>query len=200
MVPTERTPPETLTARVLAAALELYDEVGYSAVTIDDIQRRSGVDLGAIHDQFGDEAEIAGAVYVKALGGFQLGLMQMLVDESVAEDGIRGGVGHYLRWVDTQRAEARFLMQRRDAKVVAASRADLDTLNHQTFGAMERWYRPFARAGQLRDLPLPLAYAVWFGPAHEYARVVLEGKGRGNLLDAETPLTDAAWAALRSSR
>jgi AcrR family transcriptional regulator len=190
--------------RVLDTALRLFDLMGYSATTIKDIKLQSEVSVGTIYHYFGNKEGIAGALYVDSLAAWRRGLAQALARSS-AEDGVRAAVGHHLSWCDANRARARFLLRRRETEVADLIRADIDGLNRLTFETIELWYRPHVTAGELRDLPLPLLYAVWFGPAQEYARVELEhgavepGARRSlpSLADAAPALADAAWAALR---
>jgi AcrR family transcriptional regulator len=185
---------------VLDAALELFDSAGYSATTIEDIRLQSEVSIGSIYHHFGNKEGIAGALYVESLKDFRRGLDSAL-SRAGAEEGVRAAVAHHLGWCAANPARARFLMRRRETEVAAATRADVDGLNRLTFGSIERWYRPHVTAGEIRDLPLALLYAIWFGPAQEYARTALErehSKKLPTFADAEPQLADAAWAALRS--
>jgi AcrR family transcriptional regulator len=185
--------------RVLDVALRLFDLMGYSATRITDIKLQSEVSVGTIYHHFGNKEGIAGALYVDSLADWRRGLNQALAG-TASEDGVREAVGHHLSWCDDNRARARFLMRRRETEVDDLVRTEIEGLNRRTFETIELWYRPHVVAGDLRDLPLPLLYAVWFGPAQEYARTVLEhGRSRGlpSLADAEPALADAAWAALR---
>ncbi|SHF70361.1 transcriptional regulator, TetR family [Jatrophihabitans endophyticus] len=49
-------------ARLLAAAAEVFDEVGYLAATLDEIVSRAGVAKGALYFHFGSKGELAAAV------------------------------------------------------------------------------------------------------------------------------------------
>jgi AcrR family transcriptional regulator len=187
--------------RALAAALELFDRQGYSATTIDDIRRQSEVSVGSLYHHFRNKEGIAAALYVDALRDFRRGLLEDALPSAGAEQGVRAAVAHHLRWCDANRAQARFLMRRRETEVADLVHEDVDGLNRQTFETIELWYWPHVTAGELRELPLALLYAVWFGPAQEYARIVLESGHSRNLpglTEAEPALADAAWAALRS--
>lgn len=190
-------PPRTSRDKVLDAALKLFDENGYVATTIEDVRLQSEVSVGSIYHHFGSKEGIAGALYVDSLDGFQRGLLAALRGEG-AEAGVRAGVAQHLGWVEANRARARFLMRRREAEVVAVSKADVALLNNRLFAALAEWHGPLAAAGAIRDLEIPLLCAIWWGPAQEYARGVLEsGRGAKSLLaDAEPALADAAWAAL----
>jgi AcrR family transcriptional regulator len=185
--------------RVLDTALRLFDLLGYSATTIKDIKLQSEVSVGTIYHHFGNKEGIAGALYVDSLIDWRRGLGEALGRTS-AEDGVRDAVGHHLSWCDANPARARFLMRRRETEVDDLVRAEVDGLNRLTFETIALWYRPHTTSGEIRELPLPLLYAVWFGPAQEYARVVLERVPSETLPDlrgAEPALADAAWAALR---
>jgi AcrR family transcriptional regulator len=185
---------------VLEAALKLFDEVGYGAATVEDIHRRAEVGIGSIYHHFGSKEGIAGALYVQALADFQRGLALALAENPEAERGVRAAVGYHLRWVEVNAARARFLMRRRETEVAQVNQAGIDLMNRETFAAIEEWYRPLAKAGEIRTLPMPVLYASWFGPAQEYARVALERAKHVSVIGAERALADAAWAALRSSR
>lgn len=189
-------------AKVLDAALKMFDTDGYSAATIEDIKLQSEVSVGTIYHHFGNKEGIAGALFVESLEDFRRGLNQALGRKSGAEQGVRAVVAHHLSWCAANPARARFLMRRRETEVVAVNRAEVDAINGHTFETIEHWYRPHVEAGEIRDLPLPLLYAVWLGPAQEYARTVLEqlvpSPRLPSLAKAEPMLADAAWVALRT--
>lgn len=212
VLPVSWKPSPTAAEKTLTAALELFDDLGYSATTIEMIRSRADVSIGSIYHRFGSKEGIAGALYLRSLLDFQRGLSVVLHDHRDAETAVRAGVGQYLRWVDFDHPRARFLMRRRETEVTRVNSHDVDAVNRKTFGEMEEWHRAHVDAGAIRDLSLPLLYAVWFGPAQEYARQALDGalrltrsssSGRSpdgrhsQLLDAEPALADAAWAALR---
>jgi AcrR family transcriptional regulator len=186
--------------RVLDESLRLFDLMGYSATTIKDIKLQSEVSVGTIYHYFGNKEGIAGALYVDSLDEWRRGLNNAL-GRTAAEEGVRRAVEHHLRWCDANPARARFLMRRRETEVADLVREQVDGLNRLTFETIHLWYSPHVGAGELRELPLPLLYAVWFGPAQEYARTALERETTASmpsLPDAAPALADAAWAALRA--
>ncbi len=190
-------PPPRQVDKVLEAALRLFDDFGYSAATIEDIRLQSDVSIGSIYHHFGSKEGIAGALYSESLRSFQQGLLGALRATRDAETGVRSAVGHHLSWVDANPARARFLLRRRETEVVRLNKPRVRGLNRLLFAEIEQWHRPLAESGDLRDMPLPLLLAIWFGPAQEYARQALERPQPPTLLDAEPALADAAWAALR---
>jgi hypothetical protein len=62
------------------------------------------------------------------------------------------------------------------------------------------WWRPHARYGALRDLPLDLAHALWLGPVQEYCRVWLAGRAAVAPRQAAPVLADGAWQALKGDQ
>jgi AcrR family transcriptional regulator len=192
-----------LTARekVLEAALALFSTHGYSATTIEDIKLRSDVSVGVIYHHFGSKEGIAGALYVQSLHDFQRGLVSAIDrQEPGAERAVKAAVGCHLEWIDANRARAGFMLRRRETEVTDANRSEIKKLNHRLLEDIETWYRPRVEAAEIRDLPMPLLYSIWFGPTQEYARSVLDGplsNGGTRLADSQPILAAAAWAALR---
>jgi len=185
----------------LTEALKLCTVHGYSGTTIEDVKLQSEVSVGVIYHHFGSKEGIAGALYLRSLNDFQRGLVTSIAKRgNSAEQSVRAGVEDHLGWIDANRARALFMMRRRETEVVEASRADASRLNFRFFEDLEIWYRPRVEADEIRELPLPLLCAIWFGPAQEYARAMLDGPEpqRDRLLtDAAPALADAAWAALK---
>lgn len=187
--------------KVLETALRLFDRQGYSATTIEDVKSQSDVSVGVIYHHFGSKEGIAGALYVESLTDFQRGLVRAIdLPEPGAQHAIQAAVGYHLGWMDQNRARAAFMLRRRETEITQANRSDVGQLNQRLLAEIELWYRPRVEADEIRDLPLPLLYAIWFGPTQEYARTVLDGplpKRGTRLSDATAELAGAAWAALR---
>lgn len=186
---------------MLAAALELFDAEGYSATTIEDIKLQSEVSVGVIYHHFGSKEGIAGALYVQSLHDFQRGLVRAIDRRKPgAERAVKAAVAYHLEWMDENRSRAAFMLRRRETEITQANRSDVSQLNQRLLEEIEFWYRPRVEGNEIRNLPLPLLYSIWFGPTQEYARSVLDGplpKRGTKLADSAPALADAAWAALR---
>jgi hypothetical protein len=106
-------------------------------------------------------------------------------------------VNAVLRWcLDDDPEAARFLLTAADAARGAAG-DELRDANRDFFATVLGWWRPLVKAGELRDLDLDLAHAIWLGPALEYCRLRLAGRTRVARRRAQRELAAAAWQALR---
>ena len=76
--------------RVLGAARDLFDEVGYEAAAVRDIARRAGVSVGSVFTSFGGKADLLGAVMADRLESLYAELDRLVPH-------LRGGVLDRLR-------------------------------------------------------------------------------------------------------
>ncbi|HTZ86375.1 MAG TPA: helix-turn-helix domain-containing protein [Solirubrobacteraceae bacterium] len=180
--------------RLLSAALARFAVEGALAATLEDIRRDAGVSTGALYHHFPDKAALAAALYVELTVDFQEGFLAELRAHPDAEGGVRAGVRFYLRWVSANRAAAAFLLGERPA-----ADADLRERNRRFFAQATSWWEAHAHYGVLRELPFELINALWLGPAQEYTRHWLAGRGKRVPLAASDALADAAWRSLRAS-
>ena len=64
--------------RVLQAARDLFDEVGYDDAAIREIARRAGVSVGSVFTTFGGKADLLGAVMNDRLAGLYAELDRLI--------------------------------------------------------------------------------------------------------------------------
>jgi AcrR family transcriptional regulator len=186
--------PRSARERLLSAALARFDAEGALGATLEDVRRDAGVSVGALYHHFPDKAALAGALYADLIGAFQDGFVGELRTRSDAEEGVKAGVRFYLRWVVANRAAASFLLGGRPKHS-----AELSQRNREFLGAVTDWWTAHAASGALRSLPLDVIDALWLGPAHEYTRHWLAGRGLhvpGAVADI---LAQAAWQALKQA-
>lgn len=183
---------------ILEAALALFLARGYEATTVEDIRDRSAASVGSIYHHFGGKEDLAAALYVESLRDYQAGFVRTLKRHRDAREGIRATVRHHLRWIGRNPDRARFLFGMREA--VGPREADLVEMNRRFFAEVSAWVRPHLSAGEMRRLPVDVAYVLWIGPAQEYARNWLGGRGPTGPERVAPVLADAAWDALRARR
>jgi AcrR family transcriptional regulator len=188
-------PPPSARERLLTAALARFAADGALAATLDDVRADAGVSVGALYHHFPDKSALAAALYVELIGEFQDGFLTELRTHPSAEEGVRAGVRCYVRWVSANRPAAAFLLGERPAGDTA-----LRERNRRFFAEVSAWWSAHVHYGVLRDLPLDLINALWLGPAHEYARHWLAGRGKRVPVSVADALADAAWLSLKEAR
>ena len=173
---------------ILEAALQAFDATGSTA--IEEIKSRSGASVGSIYHHFGGKDEVAGALYIEILRGYQGGVVRALSRAGDAEEGVKALVRHHLRWVERNPQRARFLLQSGAAR--AAAGEELKELNQALAAALAGWV-----GGQpaIRPLRREVFYAMVIGPAQELSRLWLSGRIE-SLRKLEGELTEAAWRAV----
>src|SRR5258708_29767093 len=83
---------------------------GAIAATLDEIRRDADVSVGALYHHFPHKPALAAAVYAQLMSEYQGSFVAMLRPQDTAEDGLRGGVAHHLRWVAANPGEAALLL------------------------------------------------------------------------------------------
>lgn len=179
--------------RLLDAALTRFAAQGALSATLEGIRRDAGVSTGALYHHFPDKAALAAALYVELTADFQEGFLAELRAHPGAEEGVRAGVRFYLRWVSSNRAAAAFLLGERPADDAA-----LRERNRLFFAQATAWWEAHVHYGVLRELPFDLVNALWLGPAQEYTRHWLAGRGKRVPLAAAEVLADAAWRSAKA--
>lgn len=181
--------------RLLQAALTRFDADGALGAKLEDIRREAGVSVGALYHHFPDKTGLAAALYGELTGEFQEGFLAELRTHADAEGGVKGGVRFYLRWVSANRAAAAFLLGERPAGDVA-----LRERNRRFFAEVTAWWETHVHYGVLRTLPLELIHALWLGPAQEYTRHWVTGRGKRVPATVSDVLADAAWQNLKERK
>jgi hypothetical protein len=92
---------------------------------------------------------------------------------------------------------ARFIFNRHETAVRAATEEPMARLNRRLFAEAGALLEPLFERGELRRLPLDLFNAVLIGPSQEFARHWLAGRTRTSIKTAQHELAEAAWAALK---
>jgi AcrR family transcriptional regulator len=125
--------------RVLGAARDLFDEVGYEAATIRVIANRAGVSVGSVFTTFASKAEILSHVMLDRLEGLYAELDAVLPH-------LRGSVADRLRSIMAIHYSVEMRRPRLFAAFVASSFSEFEEGTVVTFGRNERL------RGMLRDV------------------------------------------------
>ena len=183
--------------RVLRAALECFDDLGYDRTSIARIRERSAVSNGALFHHFANKEAIADALYLEAMRSVQRDYWAALQGEpATLRDGVGDIVRTMLTWVEDNPSWARFLYARGQLDWSSAAGSELRTLNKDLNAAYREWLGRFTGSGEVRDLPMTIVVAIVTGPAHAIAQRWLAGQIRGPLVSYADDLIDAAVAGL----
>jgi len=180
---------------ILAAALAVFTEKGFEAATIEDIRQRSGASVGSIYHHFGAKDGIAAALFVHTLDDYWVRLLAAIEGKGDARQAIHALVDTHIRWIVSRPDAARFLFSRRQAVGAAHEQA----VRQQTGEHLKRLlalFKPWFKAGVLRQMPLELYAAILLGPAQELSRHWLGGRVTLDPRDAIEALSVAAWRSL----
>jgi AcrR family transcriptional regulator len=182
---------------ILQAALASFEEVGYDALTIEDIRRRSAASIGSIYHHFGGKAGIAASLYAEGLADYQQGLLAHMARARTARTLIEGIVGYHLRWAQANSAWARYLLHARQLDAVAAIEVPLRERNAAFLQQALTLVKPYMASGEIARLPAEILFALLLGPAQEFLRLWLSRRAELTLEQARKLLTAAAWKAVQ---
>lgn len=181
---------------ILEAALSCFLERGFAATTIADIRKASGATTGSIYHFFAGKGAVAEALLRQAVGGWTAAADPADISaDAPAEAAIKGSVRGLLRWGLANPRLLRFMEEIRTRTSLGDEFADARRMLDDGWAVAAARYEAWVKAGEVRDLPFPLAQSLMTGPAYNYLRLIAAGRP-GRESDVET-LVAAAWAAVK---
>lgn len=182
---------------ILDAALACFIEKGLVVTTIDEIRLAAGASIGSLYHHFDSKDDLAATLYVEGLRDYQDGAVAELDSHPGAEQGIKAAVVHHLRWVTCHSDLANFIFSMGALQSPGPRADELREMNRDFFGTCSRWLSRHIQSGEIRKVPPDLYFALWIGPAHEFARQLLAGRVRTPWRRAADLLGESAWAVVR---
>lgn len=184
---------------ILEAALDCFLLNSVAGTTIDDLRQRSGASVGSIYHHFGSKEGLAAELYLNTLRDYQDSFIKAVVTSRSARTGVEDAVRCHLQWVAANPNRASYLFHCREPEVTAASDTAARELNARFHARAADWLLKHVEQRRIRALSPGLYHALWMGPSLEFARQWLAGaRRRASLSEAEAPLAQAAWHALRA--
>ena len=174
---------------------ELFGERGVVDPTLEDVRRAAGVSVGALYHHFPDKAHLASALYVELTADFQDAFLAELRGTPEPRRASRPACAATCAGSARTAAAAALLLGERPAEDPA-----LRERNRRFLGEVSAWWQTHVHYGVLRDLPVELIHALWLGPAQEYTRHWLAGRGRRLPASTAGVLAEAAWRSLEEER
>jgi AcrR family transcriptional regulator len=159
--------------RLVGSALTLFVEEGYDAVSVEKVREAARVSNGSFFHLFGSKTDLAAEVLVACVVDYQASIIASLARAQSAADGVEAIISTHLRWVQKNRAKARFMLDEARSAWFARAAAQLKDQNRQHLKAIERWRMPLLERGELRPLPIEVFSATLIGPANLLCRMWL---------------------------
>lgn len=184
---------------ILRATMELISENGFHGAPTSMIATRACVGTGTIYRYFADKDELIKEVFDEVEGRLKL----TLIADQRDEQSMRQRLEHYsislLRFFIENPLEFKFLGQFYDSPYgVALRREKIFALksNDDKWDAMRQLFEQGIAEGVIKDFPLPVLYALFFGILISVARDHIHGfiDLDGHLLQRTA---DACWDAIK---
>jgi AcrR family transcriptional regulator len=188
---------EETARRLLDAALAVHEEAGPDGFTVQAVVSASGVSLGSLYHHFGSFDGLAAALYSRCMAELLDGIVASLERSRTARGGVRAVVTAYLRFVEAEPRQARFIHASAYASYLPAHVDAISAMKGPRLERMARWLAPHVRDGAVVDLPDPLTEMLLIGPVAELSRRWLAGATDIDLGVAARVLPDRIWASVR---
>ncbi|MGH3879282.1 MAG: TetR/AcrR family transcriptional regulator [Actinophytocola sp.] len=188
---------EETARRLLDAALAVHEEAGPDGFTVQAVVSASGVSLGSLYHHFGSFDGLAAALYSRCMAELLDGIVASLERSRTARGGVRAVVTAYLRFVEAEPRQARFIHASAYASYLPAHVDAIAAMKQPRLARMAHWLAPHVRDGAIVDLPDPLTEMLLIGPVAELSRRWLAGATDIDLGVAARVLPDRIWASVR---
>jgi AcrR family transcriptional regulator len=156
--------PSNARADLLRVARARFLERGFGATSLDEIRREAGVSNGSLFHFFRTKNHVARALYVDAVGAYKSALLEALRNDPPARTGVDALVNAHVGWVLKNRADARVLVELRDATMIDGVALEWSSVNDETFAALRSWVKRCVDRGEMSDLPFDVWMSLVFAP------------------------------------
>ncbi len=163
---------------------------------MEQVRRDAGVSNGSLYHLFPSKAALAARLYCDGMIECQDGIIRAIGAALNAEAGVRAGVAFQTLWVDQHVPLARLVYADMPDDVLVAAAPTLDGPNRKYVRVVEQWLGSHVDSGVLADRPFVVLHALWLGPAQEFCRQWLRGRGRLRPRHVADQLAEGAWQAL----
>ncbi len=185
-------PAEDKRARLLDAALELFETRGFDGVAVPEIAGKAGVAVGTVYRYFETKEALVNALYAQWKGAYNDAVLAPLP----------GGLGpresfalYWRRMMDFARANpraARFMDLHHHAPYLSAESRALGTVYAE---AAERFVKAARKQGAIRALEPALVIALMWGAATGLVKFAANGALAFDSKNAAA-MEDAVWRAI----
>jgi AcrR family transcriptional regulator len=162
-------------ARVLDAALELFEEHSSIQIRVKSLCARSGVSVGSIYHHFGGMEGVSAALYSRCMDGLLGRILESVGKRDRVAPLVRALVAAYLDWTEENPAAARFIHASAFAPYYSRFQAAIAGAKQAHMEKLAALIDSQARAGAIVRMPGFLYEMLIIGPVAEAARRWLAG-------------------------
>ncbi|AWY39857.1 TetR family transcriptional regulator [Pseudomonas putida] len=182
---------------IFRKALQLFNEQGIEATTIDMIRAECDTSVGAIYHHFGNKEGLVAALFFTALDDQARLRDSYMADAGTAQAGVHALVHSYVDWVDSQPEWARFQYHARFAVTKGPFSDELAERNKVRNKKLLEWLS--AHRDQMGGFSAELMPSLIIGQADSYCRAWLSGRTKGSPKAYRELLAEAAWRSIAAT-
>lgn len=181
---------------IFKSALDLFNEQGLEATTIEMIRAQCDTSVGAIYHHFGNKEGLVAALFFTALEDQAELRARYLQAATTAKEGVYALVHSYVDWVDSEPHWARFQYHAHFAVTRGPFSGELESRNQARNVLLRDWLAQPGHSDQLARVPGELLLSLIIGQADSYCRAWLAGRVKTSPRDWRDELAEAAWRSV----
>lgn len=184
---------ESISCKVMTAALDLFVERGYHNVSIHDVQKQAGVSIGSIYNHFGGKEGVAKGLYDHLVLELEGVLDQVQATESSPQRQCRELIVRLFAFTESHRNIMAFVFNARHREILEGTTSICSST------PFERMRDIVARAmeqGEFRQMHPMVAASVVFGGAIRMVQLRLDGLIDEPLPSVQDELIASVWRAM----
>ena len=176
--------------RLLQVAADVFLAHGLENSSMERVRQSAEVSNGSLYHHFPTKAQLADALYARALLDLHATLLKPIAGRAGTHFGVKGLVRSYVDWVLQNPGPARLL---HELKPGGGSSSDWQQVNAGGMEMLRQWVQRRVDAGEMRPMPFQAWVAVVFAPCLSLTPQWLQADPLQVAQPVRTALEYAAW-------
>lgn len=185
--------------RLLRAARRHLAEAGFEGASLDKIRVAAKASNGSLFHFFPTRNHLIRAVYLSVLVDYQAPLLNVLRRDQGAQETVEQLIEAHIAWVERHRADARLLLELREATVIDGEAIDWGQANAGAVEALRAFIAKAVASGEMQELRLSVWLALVFAPSLQLVRTWVRDRRRVEPAVRQA-LARAAWRAVEKEQ
>jgi AcrR family transcriptional regulator len=185
-------------ARLLDAALQVFERDGFDGYTVHAVVAESGISLGSLYHHFGSMDGLSAALYSRCMASLLDSIAASLEGVSGPRAVITAVVRSYLAFTARDRTATAFIHASPSERFLPAHAASIVADKAPRLERIVAAIRPHVRSGAIVDLPEPLLEMLIIGPVAEIARRWIAGAPGIDLDEAARIVPERVWRSVKA--